>query len=278
MRNYKIPFFITAFITIVIIIITHFLDGNFWNGWEIEPSIAQGCFCEHNYLDRFIRQPFNTWSNVAFLFAGVLILYETINSEGENESESGNYISKNKIIGIGFGILLCILFAGSFLFHASLTKFFGCTDMIGTYGIPLFLSMIGISRILVYHKKIQEKLAALLCVSTTYILGYLLAFHYLIFINMIVTFASLLIIAGLTALYLLMRKDVLFNKKLLILNLVFVNVACILWILDHNNIVCFPYSNIQLHSFWHVLNAAAAYCMFEFFRSEQSGESSLRAQ
>ncbi len=269
MRKYRVPIFITAFITLIIIIINHFLTGSFWDGWTIEPSIAQGCFCEHNYLDRFIRQPFNTWSNIAFLFAGILILYETLTTEHANS----NYISKNKIIGIGFGILLCILFSGSFLFHASLTKFFGMTDMIGTYGIPLFLSMVGISRILVYHKKIQEKPAAFLCVGITYVLGYLLAFHYLIIINMIVTFGALLFIGGLTAFYLLMRKDTFFDKRLLRLNIILVALACILWILDHNNIVCFPDSNIQLHSFWHALNAAAAYFMFEFYRSEASSGS-----
>jgi hypothetical protein len=267
MRFPKIPVLITSFITLILIILNYFLSGTFWDGWEIEPSIVQGCFCEHNYLERFIRQPLNSWSNLAFLYAGILILYKTWRSESENESE--NYIKRNKIIGIAFGILLCILFTGSFLFHASLTTFFGKTDMIGTYGIPLFLGMIGISRILVYHKLLQEKTAAIVCVAVTYILGYLLAFHYIIFINMIVTFASLLIIAGLSAFYLLLKKDILFNKKLLVLNMIFVVLACILWILDHNNIVCFPYSNIQLHSFWHVLNGIAAYYMFEFFISEE---------
>ena len=140
--------------------------------------------------------------------------------------------------------------------------------MIGTYGIPLFLGMIGISRILVYHNLLQEKTAAIVCVAVTYILGYLLAFHYIILINMIVTFGTLLIVAGLTALYLLSRKDILFDRKLLFLNILLVLLACILWILDHNNIVCFPESNLQLHSFWHVLNAAAAYYMFQFFKSE----------
>ena len=271
MRTHKIPLLITALITVAIIIVNHFSDGSFWKDWIIEPSIAEGCFCEHNYLERFIRQPFNTWSNLAFLYAGILIIYQIIKSKNVPiaiGSENDNYISRQKIIGIGFGILLCILFTGSFLFHASLTTFFGKTDMIGTYGIPLFLGMIGISRILVYHKILKEQLAAILCVFVTYIIGYLLAFHYIIFINMIVTFASLLIIAGLSALYLLLRKDIFFDNRLLMLNLGLVGLACILWILDHNNIVCFPYSNIQLHSFWHVLNGLAAYCMFQFFRSE----------
>ena len=266
MRFPKIPVLVTSFITLIIIILNYFLSGIFWEDWEIEPSIVQGCFCEHNYLERFIRQPFNSWSNLAFLYAGILILYNTWRSNSKNE----NYIKRNKIIGFAFGILLCILFTGSFLFHASLTTFFGKTDMIGTYGIPLFLGMIGISRIFVYHNLLQEKTAAIVCVAVTYILGYLLAFHYIILINMIVSFGTLLIVAGLTALYLLSRKDILFDRKLLFLNILLVLLACILWILDHNNIVCFPYSNIQLHSFWHVLNGMAAYYMFEFFKSEHN--------
>lgn len=264
MRTHKIPLLITGIITFIIIVINYFLDGNFWQGWIIEPSIAQGCFCEHNYLERFIRQPFNTWSNLAFLYSGILIIYETFKSK----NESDNYIARQKIIGIAFGILLCILFTGSFLFHASLTKFFGKTDMIGTYGIPLFLGMIGISRIFVYHNLLTERTAAILCVMITYVLGFLLAFNYFVFINMIVTFGSLLAIAGIAAFYLSLRKEIQFDKKLLVINCALVVTACILWILDHNNIVCFPNSIIQLHSFWHVLNGLAAYCMFEFFRSE----------
>lgn len=265
MRFHKIPFLITAAITIIIIIINHFLNGSFWQGWKIEPSIAQGCFCEHNYLERFIRQPFNSWSNVAFLYAGILILHQTLTINNETE----NYVSRQNIIGIFYGTLLCILFTGSFLFHASLTTIFGITDMIGTYGIPLFLGMIGISRILVYHNSFKEEKAALLCVIVTYTLGFSLALKWIIFINMIVTFAGLLIIAGIAAIYLSMRKDIFYDRKLLYLNTAFVILACILWTLDHNNIVCFPDSTIQLHSFWHVLNAAAAYFMFQFFRSEQ---------
>lgn len=54
MRFPKIPVLVTSFITLIIIILNYFLSGTFWEDWEIEPSIVQGCFCEHNYLERFI--------------------------------------------------------------------------------------------------------------------------------------------------------------------------------------------------------------------------------
>jgi len=266
MRAFKVPFFIITAIVLLIIVANHFLDGRFWNGWQIEPSIFEGCFCEHNYMERFIRQPMNTWSNVAFLFSGVIILYQTANRTHENN----NYLKRQKIISIGYGILLCILFCGSFLFHASLTTFFGITDMIGTYGIPLFIAMIAISRILVYKNILTEKHAAIACIIITYMIGFALAVHWIIFINMIITFAGLLLLAAATSFYLLTRKDLKFNKRLFYGNTIMLLLACLLWIIDHNNIICDPDSVIQGHSFWHVLNGIVAYYMFQLFYTEQT--------
>jgi hypothetical protein len=278
MRKFTVPLIVTLLVTLVIILINHFLDGSFWNGWKIEPSIAKQCFCEHNYLERFIRQPFNSWSNLAFLFCGVAILQQSLKSESESGQTTtsrpttlsiSNYLRRNPIIGIGYGILLCILFAGSFLFHASLTIFFGITDMIGTYGIPLYLGMIAITRILVFKKVLKERNAAFLCVFVSFTLGFILAMAWIVFINMIVTFASLLITGAVSAAYLFSRKGLQFNKHLFGKIFFVVVLACTLWILDHNNILCDPYSNLQAHSFWHVLDAVAAYLMYEYFYSEK---------
>ncbi|MDB5225948.1 MAG: hypothetical protein JWN78_141 [Bacteroidota bacterium] len=273
MRSFKISLIVTIIVALILIVINHYLDGTFWKNWTIEPSVAAQCFCEHNYMERFIRQPVNTWSNLAFLFFGIAILQQSLKSESNIEGASGNkesnYLKRQRLIGICYGILLCILFTGSFMFHASLTVFFGITDMIGTYGIPLFLGMIAITRILVYHKILKEKTAAILCVTITFALGFSLAIRWIIFINMIVTFASLLSIAAIAAAYLFLRKDLQFNKKLFALIFAVILTACTLWILDHNNICCYPYSNIQGHSFWHVLNASAAYLMYEYFYSEK---------
>lgn len=272
MRKFTIPIIVTAVVAFILIIINHYLDGTFWKDWSIEPSVAAQCFCEHNYMERFIRQPMNTWSNLAFLFFGVAILQQSLSKESGQTTLSRlttNYLKRQPIIGICYGILLCILFTGSFMFHASLTIFFGITDMIGTYGIPLFLGMIAITRISVYHKKLKENTAAILCVTITFILGFSLAIHWIIFINMIITFASLLSVAAIAAAYLFTRNDLQFNKKLFAMIFAVILLACTLWILDHNNILCSPYSKIQGHSFWHVLNAAAAYLMYEYFYSEK---------
>ena len=112
MRFYKFPIIITIIITFILIFINHFLDGSYWKNWELVPNIVNGCFCEHNYMERFIRQPFNTWSNLAFLFFGIAILQQSLKSESESGSENrkNNYLRRQPIIGLCFSILLFILF------------------------------------------------------------------------------------------------------------------------------------------------------------------------
>lgn len=272
MHRFRLAILVTAAVTLLLAIADHFLDGNFWSGWTLEPSVLNHCFCEHNYMDRFIRQPLNTWSNLAFLFFGVAILQQSFRSENESERkiDPGNYLSRNRVIGIFYGILLCILFIGSFLFHASLTVFFGITDMIGTYGIPLFLGMIALSRISVYHRLLRESTAAALCVAITFLLGFALAIRWIVLFNMIATFSFLLLMGGLGGVYLYSRKDLQFNLRLFALIVLVMFLSCGIWIIDHNNILCDPYSNLQGHSFWHVLDATAAYLMYQFFYSEKN--------
>jgi len=93
---------------------------------EIWASLAPGnCveYCERHthcvvpLAERpVILQPLNTWSNLAFVFAGFLAAFLT--------PHVGGWL---------FAISCCVLGVGSFLFHASVTLLFQWFDVVGMY-------------------------------------------------------------------------------------------------------------------------------------------------
>ena len=48
-----------------------------WDGWRAATCMPDACFCEA-IRDGAVRQPANTWSCLAFLAAGAMVLYRTM--------------------------------------------------------------------------------------------------------------------------------------------------------------------------------------------------------
>jgi hypothetical protein len=96
------------------------------------------CFCESVKTPGHfnIKQPSNTWSNLGFVFVGLMIMSMLASSSSQipqNPMQDVNYYS------VFFGVLVIFLGPGSMYFHASLKKWGGWLD---TLSMNLFMSFI----------------------------------------------------------------------------------------------------------------------------------------
>ncbi len=96
-----------------------FPSAEIWQGFT-PADCAE--YCEHSHrcgslsTRASIQQPLNTWSNLGFLLVGALAIARTRDAGG-------------LLFGAGCGVLA----AGSFLFHASVTREFQWLDVVGMY-------------------------------------------------------------------------------------------------------------------------------------------------
>ncbi|GIV33086.1 MAG: hypothetical protein KatS3mg031_0621 [Chitinophagales bacterium] len=63
------PIFFTALFTAIVSLLLFFVA--LWNGWFGPSSGVGAVFCEAS-RDGLVKQPANTWSNLAFVVAGLL--------------------------------------------------------------------------------------------------------------------------------------------------------------------------------------------------------------
>ncbi len=90
---------------------------------DLTPAVCNE-YCEHS--DRCgplasrdaIQQPLNSWSNLAYLFVGLLVWRRPLQPTA-----------------VLFTVSSAALAAGSFLFHAAVTREFQWLDMVGTYAV-----------------------------------------------------------------------------------------------------------------------------------------------
>jgi len=104
-----------------------------WSGFTA-GDCAEYCESSHRCGSlesrRVVHQPLNAWSNLAFVFVGVLAL------------------ARPFTLGAGlFAASAVLLGVGSFLFHASITREMQWLDMVGTYAALVAVLACGVHRV-----------------------------------------------------------------------------------------------------------------------------------
>lgn len=114
-----------------------------WPGEDDDCIARDDCHCER-IRPRGIKQPSNTWSNLAFVIVGMLIL---INAGGAR-AVSGNPMLTISLYPISYGLLLISMGLGSMFFHASMKKWGSIVDNLVMYWFLSFVVLYDIFRVL----------------------------------------------------------------------------------------------------------------------------------
>jgi len=210
-----------------------------WDNWE--PSTMT--FCEA-HLCSWIKTPANTWSNLAFVFAGLYILRHC---RRHDQWELNMF---------GFSAVLLGLFSG--LFHASHALAFQVLDLLGMYFISGLMITYNVRRWLRWGPTALNALFWSLVIASAVVVK--------LFPDAGVPLFALEITAAITIELILHIRDFgRVNYRGLYGFVGAFAVSFTVWILDVQGIVCDPHNHfISGHAVWHVLNSLAILFLYIF--------------
>jgi len=260
-RGNRIILIVTAFTAIVSFSLFLIAVANGWFG-ETGDTGAVFCEAEHTGL---IKQPANTWSNLAFMFFGLLIAFQL--SAGKF-SENRNSITQNIFYGTFFSCLVVLLGPGSMAMHATQTPVGGFFDMLSMYLVASFMTAYALQRYFnlstVYFILIFSG-ALISCIIANFSDVDFIFEH---FGN--TAFAFYILLAIVVEMLNTYQKRLQHTRAWGFGGIAFLLTAFIIWNLSRTDApFCDPSSIVQGHAIWHILDACAAYCLFRYYASEK---------
>ncbi|NIM94240.1 MAG: hypothetical protein GTO18_11085 [Anaerolineales bacterium] len=210
------------------------------------------CYCER-FHPGMIKQPINTWSNLGFVFVGLLIL-AFLGNEVLGGSAPGNPMATATFYSVGFGAAVIFLGPGSMFFHASMKKWGGWIDNLSMYMFISFFLLYEVVRVLdagvglfiVLFLGVNIGLGILTWMvddSGKWIFGVLVAITLTTEVVFLTTNAG-----GLEREWM----------PWLLLALISFGAAFIIWLLSNTGgVLCNPDSWLQGHAVWHLLAAVS---------------------
>ncbi len=235
------------------------------NGWFGEPTGVGSVFCE---ADRpgLIKQPVNTWSNLGFIFTGLYIGW--VLARGKY-NRNKNSLTQKIFYGAFFSSLVVYLGPGSMAMHATTTTIGGFLDMFSMYLIAAFLVSYAVERF--FNLSPLYFLLIFVSVLSFCIWANFQNVHFIFDFFGNTVFAFFICTAILIeALNIFVRKME-HESKWAFLSLGALLLAFFIWNLWQNETtLCDPYSLIQGHGIWHLLNAVSLYFLFRYYVSEHA--------
>jgi hypothetical protein len=210
-----------------------------WQGFQ--PATIK--FCEEE-LCSWITQPANTWSNIGFVIAGIIIY-----RQAKTLNQSGLKLIAISSVLVGFG---------SGMFHASSTFLFELFDLLGMFMISGILLCFNLQRLTGISNRLNTAIYIVLNAASV---GLMLIWNE----SGIATFAIQIAIALTFEILLHIRRDEVNYRHFIHMTLAFA-FSFGFWGLDISKTWCDPKNHIITgHAVWHILNAFAIYFIFKFY-------------
>jgi len=237
------------------------LLGYSWEGWRPATCMPDRCFCER-IRGGAIRQPVNTWSNLAFILTGLLVIVvATCDRSRASPSDASNPMRTQFVYPAVYGIAAILVGVGSMWYHMSLAFAGQVVDVISMYLLTGFMLLYNLSRM---HCLSPKTFVASYLVLNV-VLGYLSirwpASRRWIFLGLVF---STIVSEGLAR----RARGPKMNAAFLYAGFVSLGMACGAWILDITRAICSPTGWFQAHAMWHVLMAALIGFIYLYYRSE----------
>lgn len=211
-----------------------------------------------------IRQPANTWSNVGFVLAGLLIAWRA--------GSARTTIAAHPALATAYGVLVVLLGPSSAAMHATQSVLGGHLDMLSMYLVASFASAYAAMRLL-------RSGAAVFVVGFVGAMGVCLVAEGSSASVPVVDTAGNLVFA-LLLLVAVGGEVVLWSRDRSAIDLRWggaavgsLLLAFGIWNLSKSGRPwCDPHSPLQGHAAWHLLCAVAAYALFRLYASEGRGQ------
>lgn len=219
----------------------------------VQPTMK---FCEDN-LCSYITAPANTWSNFAYIFVGIYLIYISLKT-------------KNPFLKlIGPLIIICGLSSG--LYHATFTHFFQTFDNGAMFLFSSLLIVMNLNRIKIKGLSIS-KLIFIYIILNIVSLAIFVFQKKLFGINVGITiFVIQLLIVLITEYYCSKKTEIKYKFDNLITAFAILFIAWTFWWLDFLKIWCNPSTAhfINGHAVWHVLSSLSFIFVYKFYTQFQ---------
>ncbi|WP_239124024.1 ceramidase domain-containing protein [Rhizocola hellebori] len=230
-------------------------------GW-LGPDVGRGAnFCEAA-RDWVVRQPANSFSNVGFVVAGLLIAWHA----GVRENVGG-VLSAHRGLPTFIACLVVLLGPGSAAMHATQSALGGHLDMASMYLVASFAAGYAGMR---WLRGGTRLFAALFAGGIVFceIVGLSRADIPVVNYSGNVAFALLLTIAVVLEVLIMRRGATRATRWYAFASLGSILIAFAIWNAA-KTWLCDPGSLIQGHAIWHLLGAVSAYFLYRYYASEE---------
>jgi sterol 3beta-glucosyltransferase len=256
LRSFIRPFVLFSLMTLALIPLS--TRSAPWNAWRPATCMPDACFCEA-IGDGFIRHPIATWSNLAFVLAGLLILEDVLQSSSSRSS----LLAQRRTYGMVYAVAIVLIGLDSWFYHASLTFVGQWFDVMGMYLLGTFMVLYNVARL----RPLSSRAFAASYVLFNIALGLSLIVvpelrRYLFGVLLVVTIALEVVIRR--------RHATQICTGYFIAAFLIYVIAQIIWTLDLNHVMCDSGSVLQGHAVWHVLTALSAGLLYLYYRSENN--------
>lgn len=244
------PVLIALLLSLATLLVLSRLPADVWTDWEPATCLATGCFCESASAHSPIRQTANTFSSLAFVFSGALVM-----ARPKKTSRMPYPYS------VLMGLSIITIGVGSAFYHASLTFIGQFFDVFGMFLLAVFMLVYSWERIWNLRPRITFDL-------------YLALNVFLSWLQIVVpdtrryAFAIVLIVALLLEYYFRLKAKPQIEVRWLRLGIKLLSAAYFIWILDNTRLVCFEHSLLQGHALWHILGAVSVFFLHRYYVSE----------
>lgn|GEM_PF-708361 len=195
--------------------------------------------------DAAIRQPWNTFSSLYYVFVGAMLICLPYTKKSSKMS-----ITSSKSLRILYGASIIITGLGSAFMHMSATFIGQFADVLGMYLISVFIVMYALRNIPKYNTALFSIAYIVINAALLYALWFAPNLRRNLFL--------VLILVGLVLECFCNRKAKGFSVDLVLAAASSLGLAYVLWLLDNRQGMFFERVGwFQGHSFWHLLGAVA---------------------
>ena len=245
-----VPVLTALLLSFATILVLWRLPADVWADWAPATCLATGCFCESASAHSPIRQTANTFSSLAFVFSGALVMTRPkITSRMPH------------VYSVVMGLSIITIGVGSAFYHASLTFIGQFFDVFGMFLLAAFMLVYSWERIW----NLRRTTGLGLYLALNIFLSWLqVAIPY----TRRYAFAIVLIVALLFEFYFRLKAKPPIEVRWLRLGIGLLSVAYVIWVLDNTRRVCFENSLLQGHALWHILCAVSVFFLHRYYVSE----------
>jgi hypothetical protein len=258
-QNVSIVAFLCLFIFALVFLVLGLLpyvEGN-WSTWKQATCMPNQCFCEKP-RNTLLQQPSNTWSNMGFVIAGLVVIIQSSRVDIKKDLFS--------FYAVVYGFADIALGITSAFYHLSLTFVGQFVDNLGMFFVICWCICWNAARLSKPFRK-----------TTPFFVLYFGMIGIAAYINLYLPEIRRYAFAGSVVILLLSQILVDFIVKPWTTGIdyfyfgaafVCLIVAFGIWNIDLQRIYCDENSLFQGHAVWHSLDALATYYLYLFYKSE----------